>query len=108
MAGYVPSKHGPKVVNAVANTYEDSIASDGTNEHIIRTISLVNTGASVRKVTVTIGAGAAATEIIEQSIPANSTMVFNGWWHVPTSTAVQTKQDAGTDCTITLSGYHYT
>lgn len=105
MAGYVPSKHGPTANSA---TYADLIASDGTNQHIIRTFSIVNTSASTRFVYITIGAGAAATEIVETSVLPNSTVTLNGWWHVPISTAVQFKQDTGTDTTVTASGYHYT
>ena len=105
MAGYVPSKHGPQ---AGTNAFADLIASDGTNQHIIRTISIVNTGASARVAYVSIGAGAAGTEIIETSIAAHATLTYNGWWHIPITTVVQIKQDVGTDLTITVSGYHYT
>ncbi len=105
MAGYVPSKHGPQ---AGTSSFADLVASDGTNQHVIRTISIVNTGASTRTAYVSIGAGAAATEIVETSIAAHATLTYNGWWHVPISTAVQVKQDTGTDVTFTVSGYHYT
>ena len=104
MAAYTPNTHGPQ---AGTSSFADLIASDVTNQHIIRTISIANTGASTRTAYVSIGAGSAATEIIETSIPAHSTLVFNGWWDVPTSTAVQVKQDTGTDVTFTASGYHY-
>lgn len=104
MAAYTPDKHGPI---AVTNVYSDAIASDGSNQHIIRTITIVNTDASSRNVFVSIGAGAAATEIVETAVPANSTIVLNGWWVVPTSTAVQMKASVTLVCTLTLSGYHY-
>lgn len=107
MAAYTPDGHGPAAVNAVANTYVDLIASDASNVHIIRTIEVVNTGASSRIVYVSIGAGAAGTEVIELTVLAHSTETRNLWLKVPLSTAVQTKQDAGTDCTITIGGYHY-
>ena len=105
MAGYVPDGHGPQGVTA---SYADLIASDGTNVHVIRTIEIVNTSASTRTVYVSIGAGGAATEIIEYAIAPHSTQPFNVFLRVPTSTAVQVKQDTGTDCTITIGGYHYT
>ena len=104
MAAYTPDKHGPTGVTA---SYADLIASDGSNTHVIRTFSIVNTSASTRTVYITIGAGAAGTEILEEVLPAHTTVVRNGWWVVPTSTAVQQKQDSGTDCTVTASGYHY-
>jgi hypothetical protein len=104
MAAYTPSKHGPL---AGSGSYADLIASDGSNEHVIRTISIVNTSGSSRTAYVSIGSGAAATLIVQVTIPAGETRVFNGWWHVPTSTVVQVKQDTGTDVTFTASGYHY-
>ena len=105
MAGYVPDKHGPQ---AGTTSYADIVASDGTNQHIIRTLTMVNHSASARLVNVSIGAGADATDIVEETIPAGVTRVYNGWWVVPTSTAVQVKQDTGTDVTFTVSGYHFT
>lgn len=103
---YTPNTHGPQ---AGTTSFADIVASDGTNVHVLRTITIVNTTASTaRDVYVSIGAGAAATEIIQINIPGNTTLVFNGWWSVPTSTAVQVKQGVGTDCTFTVSGYHFT
>lgn len=104
MAALTPDGHGPQGVTA---SYADLIASDGSNVHIIRTITIVNTSASSRTVYVSIGAGAAATEIVEKVVAAHDTKVFNVYLKVPTSTAVQVKQDSGTDCTITIGGYHY-
>lgn len=104
MAALTPDGHGPQGVTA---SYADLIASDATNVHIIRTIEIVNTGASTRTVYVSIGAGAVGTEIVEKTITAHDTKTFNVYLRVPTSTAVQVKQDVGTDCTITIGGYHY-
>lgn len=104
MAAYTPDKHGPTVLT---NAYADIIASDGANQHVIRTIDIVNTDSSPRNVFISIGAGAAGTEIIEVAVPANDTKVLNGWWVVPTSTAVQAKASVTTVVTLTLSGYHY-
>ena len=101
---YTPNQHGPQ---AGTTSYADLVASDGTNTHIIRTITIVNHAASARTVNVSIGVGADATDIIEETIAAGVTMVHNGWWVVPTSTVVQVKQDTGTDVTFTASGYHY-
>lgn len=105
MAGYVPDGHGPTALTA---TYATIIASDGTNVHVLRTIEVVNTSVSVRTVFVSIGVGAAATEIIEISVPANDTVTRNLWLVVPLSTVVQAKQGTGTDCTITIGALHYT
>lgn len=104
MADYVPSKHGPTAGTA---SYADLIASDATNIHVIRTISIVNTGATPRTAFLAIGAGGAATEVIEKTVPANDTLTLNGWWVVPTNTAVQVKQGTGTDLVWTVSGFHY-
>jgi len=104
MAAYTPDKHGP---TQLTGSYADLIASDGSNQHVIRTIDIVNTDSSSRNVFITIGAGAAATEIIEVAVPANDTKVLNGWWVIPTSTVVQGKASVTTVVTVTLSGYHY-
>lgn len=102
---YVPNQHGPQ---AGTTSYADIIASDGTNVHVIRTITIVVTAGTARECFVSIGAGAAATEIVHKTVPATDTIVLNGWWVVPTSTAAQVKQGVGTDATFTVSGYHYT
>jgi hypothetical protein len=105
MATYTPDKHGPA---QLAATYGDLIASDGSNVHIIRTITLVNTDTTAHTAFITIGAGAAGTEVYESaSVLANSTTILNGWWVVPLSTAVQGKSDVANKVTVTLSGYHY-
>jgi hypothetical protein len=105
MATYTPNQHGPA---QFGNAYADIIASDGTNVHVIRTITLVNTDTVSHTVFITAGAGAAATEIYETaSILANSTTVLNGWWILPVSTAMQGKADTAAKVTYTLSGYHY-
>ena len=106
MSTYVPNQHGPTQLGA---TYADLIASDGTNVHVIRTITLVNTDTVAHTVFLTVGAGAGATEIYETpSIMPNSTTILNGWWLVPISTALQGKSDLASKVTVTLSGYHQT
>lgn len=103
---YTPDKHGP---TQLGTSYADLIASDGSNVHVIRTITLVNTDTVAHTAFITIGAGAAATEIYETAaILPNSTTILNGWWVVPISTAVQGKADTATKVTVTLSGYHQT
>lgn len=103
---YAPDKHGP---TQLAATYGDLVASDGTNQHVIRTITLVNTDTVAHTAFITIGAGAAGTEIYETAaILPQSTTILNGWWVVPVSTAVQGKADVANKVTVTLSGYHYT
>jgi hypothetical protein len=105
VAVYTPNQHGPA---QLAATYGDLIASDGSNTHIIRTITLVNTDTVSHTAFITIGAGAAATEVYETAtILPNTTTILNGWWTVPTSTAVQGKADTANKVTVTLSGYHY-
>jgi len=104
MATRTPNTHGPQ---AGTSSFADLVASDGTNVHEIRCITIVNTGASARTAYVSIGSGAAATEIIEIPVAAHSTEIRNGYWAVPTSTVVQVKQDTGTDLTFTVSGQHY-
>lgn len=102
---YTPNTHGPQ---AGTTSYADLVASDGTNVHVIRTITIVNTAAAaIREAFVSIGAGAAGTLIIHKNVPTDDTLIFNGWWSVPTSTAVQVKQGVGTDLTFTVSGYHF-
>lgn len=104
--GYVPNQHGP---TQLAATYGDLIASDGTNVHVIRTITLVNTDTASHTVFISVGAGAAGTEIYETAgILPNTTTILNGWWLVPISTACQGKSDVANKVTATLSGYHYT
>lgn len=103
---YVPNQHGPTQLGA---TYADLIASDGTNQHVIRTITLVNTDTVAHTAFITIGTGAAGTEVYETAyIGPQSTTVLNGWWVVPTSTVAQGKADIANKVTVTLSGYHYT
>jgi len=104
--GYVPNQHGPV---QLAATYGDVIASDGTNVHVIRTITIVNTDTASHTAFLTVGAGAAATEIYETAgVLPNTTTILNGWWVVPLSTAMQGKSDTASKVTVTLSGYHYT
>ena len=106
MAGYVPNAHGPTLVTSA---YTDMIASDGTNVHVIRTITIVNNDTAAHTAFISVGAGAAGTEIYETaSILPNTTTILNGWWVVPVSTAVQAKTDVSNKLTLTLSGYHYT
>lgn len=100
---YVTDKHGPQ---NCSGSYADLVASDGTNKHSIRTFSIVNTTAGALAAFISIGAGATGTEVIETTVPANSTVTLNGMWNVPTSTAVQIKGTTGV--TITASGYHVT
>ena len=106
MATYTPNQHGP---TQLSSTYADLIASDGTNVHVIRTITLVNTDTASHTAFITVGAGAAGTEIYETaSILPNSTTILNGHWILPISTALQGKADAASKVTVTLSGYHQT
>ena len=106
MATYTPNQHGPV---QLGTSYADIIASDGTNVHVIRTITLVNTDTASHTAFITVGAGAAATEIYETaSILPNTTTILNGWWLLPTSTALQGKADTASKVTVTISGYHQT
>jgi DUF917 family protein len=104
MAAYTPDGHGPQ---AATDSYADLIASDASNVHIIRTIECVNTDSAARNIFVSIGAGAAATEVLEVSVPANSTVTKNVFLKVPTSTAVQIKASVTDVVTVTIGGYHY-
>ena len=106
MSTYVPNQHGPTQLGAA---YADIIASDGSNVHVIRTITLVNTDTVSHTAFITVGAGAAGTEIYETAaILPNSTTILNGWWLLPISTALQGKADTGSKVTVTISGYHQT
>jgi len=104
MAAYTPDGHGPQLAT---DSYADLIASDAVNVHIIRTIECVNTDSSARAIFVSIGAGAAGTEVLEISVPANSTVTRNVWLKVPTTTAVQVKASVTDVVAVTIGGYHY-
>jgi hypothetical protein len=102
---YTTDVHGPLVATG---SYASLIVSDGTNKHSIRTFSCVNTDSSARTIFISFGAGAAATEIVEKSIPANDCIHINGLWVIPTSTVVQIKASVTGVVSVTASGYHVT
>lgn len=99
-----PDTHGPTVLTG---SYADIIASDGTNIHEIRTITLTNTDSASRNVFLAFGVGAAGTEVVEVAVPANDTKVLNGYWALPISTKLQGKASVTSVVNVTVSGYHY-
>jgi hypothetical protein len=110
MATYTPKALVP--INQLTATPGTSVYTQPASvTSILRTVYL-QTAASGRTATVSIGADASATRILDafpltQYVPT----VYNGWWVINSGAggahAIDANADAGTAVNLIISGYEY-
>jgi len=108
MAVYTPKTL--VAITQLTNAAADVYTQPGATTTIVRTI-WAQANSSGKTVTVSFGADAAATRIIDAfALTANVPQLWNGWWVIATGSTSHTIQafaSANTAVNIILGGYEY-